>query len=70
MCVFYVLKKFQVVSTITVRDIYIAVVSVTVYYKKCECDHGVDKSCNLTATPLTRPNCFMTLGDRSNGVLL
>ena len=43
MCVFYVLKKFQVVSTITVRDIYIAVVSV-VYHKKCECDHGVDKS--------------------------
>ena len=40
MCVFYVLKKFQVVSTITVRDIYIPVVSV-VYYKKCECDHGV-----------------------------
>ena len=40
MCVFYVLKKFHVVSTITVRDIYIAVVSV-VYYKKCECDHGV-----------------------------
>ena len=47
MCVFYVLKKFQVVSTITVRDIYIAVVSV-VYYKKCECDRGVDKSWNLT----------------------
>ena len=47
MCVFYVLKEFQVVSTITVRDIYIAVVSV-VYYKKCECDHGVDKSWNLT----------------------
>ena len=40
---FYLLKEFQVVSTIKVHDIYIGVVSV-VYYKKCEYDHGVDKS--------------------------